>query len=89
MTEFGWAPVPGSAGVFQFLSDSFVLPTGAPHRDAAIAWLTVAGSKEGQDAFKPGQRFHPRLAVMATKLSMMNISNPRWMIGQKMSWLVP
>jgi glucose/mannose transport system substrate-binding protein len=53
MTGFGWAPVPGTAGTFQFLSDSFVLPTGAPHRDAAIAWLTVAGSKEGQDAFNP------------------------------------
>jgi len=53
ITEFGWAPVPGTAGTFQFLSDSFVLPTGAPHRDAAIAWLTVAGSKEGQDAFNP------------------------------------
>jgi glucose/mannose transport system substrate-binding protein len=53
MTEFGWAPVPGTAGTFQFLSDSFVLPTGAPNRDAAIAWLTVAGSKEGQDAFNP------------------------------------
>jgi glucose/mannose transport system substrate-binding protein len=53
MTEFGWAPVPGSVGTFQFLSDSFVLPTGAPHRDAAIAWLTIAGSKEGQDAFNP------------------------------------
>ncbi len=48
-----WAPVPGTSGNFQFLSDSFVLPTGAPHRDAAIAWLTVAGSKEGQDAFNP------------------------------------
>ncbi len=53
MTEFGWTPVPGTAGTFQFLSDSFVLPTGAPHRDQAIAWLTVAGSKEGQDAFNP------------------------------------
>jgi glucose/mannose transport system substrate-binding protein len=51
--DFGWAPTPGSAGTFQFLSDSFVLPTGAPDRDAAIAWLTVAGSKEGQDAFNP------------------------------------
>ena len=48
-----WAPVPGTAGNFQFLSDSFVLPVGAPHRDAAVAWLTVAGSKEGQDAFNP------------------------------------
>jgi glucose/mannose transport system substrate-binding protein len=52
-TDYGWAPVPGTAGNFQFLSDSFVLPVGAPHRDAAIAWLTVAGSKEGQDAFNP------------------------------------
>jgi glucose/mannose transport system substrate-binding protein len=50
---YAWAPVPGTAGNFQFLSDSFVLPVGAPHRDAAIAWLTVAGSLEGQDAFNP------------------------------------
>ena len=50
---YTWAPVPGTDGNFQFLSDSFVLPVGAPHRDAAIAWLTVAGSKEGQDAFNP------------------------------------
>lgn len=53
MQEYGWAPVPGTGGNFQFLSDSFVLPVGAPHRDAAIAWLTVAGSREGQDAFNP------------------------------------
>ena len=53
MEGYGWAAVPGTAGNFQFLSDSFVLPNGAPHRDAAIAWLTVAGSREGQDAFNP------------------------------------
>jgi glucose/mannose transport system substrate-binding protein len=35
------------------LSDSFGLPLGAPNRDAAVAWLTVCGSKEGQDAFNP------------------------------------
>ena len=52
-TDYGWAPVPGTGGTFQFLSDSFVLPVGAPNRDAAIAWLTLAGSKEGQDAFNP------------------------------------
>jgi glucose/mannose transport system substrate-binding protein len=51
--DFGWAPVPGTVGSFQFLSDSFVLPAGAPNRDAAIAWLKVAGSREGQDAFNP------------------------------------
>ncbi len=51
--DYGWAPVPGTAGNFQFLSDSFVLPVGAPNREAAIAWLEVAGSIEGQDAFNP------------------------------------
>ena len=53
MVDFGWTPVPGTSGTFQFLSDSFVLPVGAPDREAAIAWLTTAGSKEGQDAFNP------------------------------------
>jgi len=52
-TDYGWAAVPGTGGIFQFLSDSFVLPVGAPHRDAAISWLTVAGSKAGQEAFNP------------------------------------
>ncbi|HUH06985.1 MAG TPA: ABC transporter substrate-binding protein [Egibacteraceae bacterium] len=52
-TGYGWAPTPGSDGVFQFLSDSFVLPRDAKNRDGAIAWLTVAGSQEGQDAFNP------------------------------------
>jgi glucose/mannose transport system substrate-binding protein len=53
MTDYGWAPVPGSVGVFQFLSDSFVLAVGAPDEDGAMAWLKVAGSKEGQEAFNP------------------------------------
>jgi glucose/mannose transport system substrate-binding protein len=52
-TDFGWAPAPGTDGAFMWLSDSFGLPKGAPNRDAAIAWLKVAGSKEGQDAFNP------------------------------------
>lgn len=52
-TDYGWAPVPGTKGIFQFLSDSFTLPKGAPHPDTAKAWLTVAGSKEGQEAFNP------------------------------------
>lgn len=52
-TDYGWAPVPGSVGVFQFLSDSFVLAVGAPDPEGAMAWLKVAGSKEGQEAFNP------------------------------------
>lgn len=52
-TDYGWAPVPGSVGVFQFLSDSFVLAAGAPDPEAATAWLKIAGSKAGQEAFNP------------------------------------
>jgi glucose/mannose transport system substrate-binding protein len=50
---YGWAPVPGTAGVYQWLSDSFTLPKGAPNRAAAIKWLTLLGSKRAQDAFNP------------------------------------
>ena len=53
MTDYGWAPVPGSVGVFQFLSDSFVLAVGAPDPEGATAWLKIAGSKAGQEAFNP------------------------------------
>jgi glucose/mannose transport system substrate-binding protein len=51
--DYGWAPPPGTDGVFQFLSDSFVLPVGAPHPNASLAWLRLAGSREGQEAFNP------------------------------------
>jgi glucose/mannose transport system substrate-binding protein len=52
-TGYSWAPVPGTGGNFQFLSDSFTLAVGAPNPEAAVAWLTVAGSLAGQDAFNP------------------------------------
>ena len=52
-TDYGWTPAPGSVGVFQFLSDSFVLAVGAPDEDDAMSWLKIAGSKEGQEAFNP------------------------------------
>jgi glucose/mannose transport system substrate-binding protein len=52
-TDFDWAASPGTYGVFNFLSDSFVLPVGAKHPDATTAWLTVAASKAGQEAFNP------------------------------------
>jgi glucose/mannose transport system substrate-binding protein len=50
---YGWAPPPGTDGVFQFLSDSFTLARNAPHPEAAMAWLEIAGSKAGQEAFNP------------------------------------
>jgi glucose/mannose transport system substrate-binding protein len=51
--DYGWAPSPGTKGSFIMLSDSFGLPKGAPHREQAINWLKVCGSREGQDAFNP------------------------------------
>lgn len=51
--DFGWAPSPGTEGVFMMLADSFGLPKGAPNREATLAWLRVVGSREGQDIFNP------------------------------------
>lgn len=52
-TDYAAAPTPGSDGVYNFLSDSFTLPKGAPHKSAAEKWLTLCGSAEGQDLFNP------------------------------------
>ncbi|MGW0810545.1 ABC transporter substrate-binding protein [Nonomuraea sp. NPDC002799] len=52
-SDFDWAPAPGTVGTYMWLSDSFTLPKGAKNRDGAVAWLKVAASKEGQDAFNP------------------------------------
>jgi glucose/mannose transport system substrate-binding protein len=51
----GWDVVasPGSDGVYNFLSDSFTLPKGAPHKAAAEKWLVECASPAGQDAFNP------------------------------------
>jgi len=51
--EYNVTTSPGTDGIFNFLSDSFTLPTGAPHRDIAVEWLRLAGSQEGQDTFNP------------------------------------
>jgi glucose/mannose transport system substrate-binding protein len=50
---YGWAAVPGTTNVYDWLSDSFTLPKGAPHRAAAIQWLGFLGSKKAQDTFNP------------------------------------
>jgi glucose/mannose transport system substrate-binding protein len=51
--DYGYAAAPGNEGIFMWLSDSFGLAKGAPNPDQARAWLAVAGSREGQDAFNP------------------------------------
>lgn len=52
-TGYGWAPVPGTQGVFDALSDSFAAARGAPNQANLMAWLELAASKEGQEAFNP------------------------------------
>src|SRR5574341_663518 len=52
-TDFDWAPPPGTNGIFVFLADSFVLPVGNKNPQGTLDWLTVAASKEGQEAFNP------------------------------------
>ena len=52
-TDFDWTPTPGTQGIFVFLSDSFVLPVGNKNPDGTLAWLTIAASKAGQEAFNP------------------------------------
>lgn len=51
--EFSWTASPGTNGTFIWVSDGFVLATGANNREAAIAWLKVVSSVEGQDIFNP------------------------------------
>jgi glucose/mannose transport system substrate-binding protein len=52
-TDFGYAPTPQTAGVYNALADSFGLPNNAADRENAISWLKIAGSVAGQDAFNP------------------------------------
>jgi glucose/mannose transport system substrate-binding protein len=52
-TGYGWAPPPGTQGIFVALSDSFSLPAEAPNLENAENWLRVCGSLEGQEAFNP------------------------------------
>jgi glucose/mannose transport system substrate-binding protein len=52
-TDYNWTAVPGTTGVYDWLSDSFTLPKGAPHRNAAVKWLGFLGSRVAQDTFNP------------------------------------
>jgi glucose/mannose transport system substrate-binding protein len=51
--DFGWVNHPGTGGSFLIVADGFTLAKGAPHKEAAIAWLRSIGSKEAQEAFNP------------------------------------
>ena len=51
--DYHWTTAPGTEDYFMVLSDSFGLPKNAPHRENAVAFLRIIGSKAGQDAFNP------------------------------------
>jgi glucose/mannose transport system substrate-binding protein len=46
--QYSVMPAPGTAGVFDFLADSFTLPAGAVHPEGARAWLLTVASAAGQ-----------------------------------------
>jgi glucose/mannose transport system substrate-binding protein len=52
-TDYGWAPAPGNAAIYQALSDSFGLPNKAPHPDATKLFLAYLGSADAQAIFNP------------------------------------
>ena len=49
--DFGWVCNPYTDGSFVIIADGFTLARGAPHKEAALAWLRSIGSKEAQEAF--------------------------------------
>lgn len=62
--QFGWAPTPGTQGIFAAVSDAFGLPSGlkGKARTNAINFLKVLGSAKAQAKFNPLKgTFSPRL----------------------------
>jgi glucose/mannose transport system substrate-binding protein len=51
--DSGWAPAPGTSGIYDALSDTFGMPRKARHKKEALDWLRLVGSREGQEAFNP------------------------------------
>lgn len=50
-SSYDYWPAPGTEGVYQWLSDSFTLPTNGSDPAGAKCWLKVVGSAAGQKAF--------------------------------------
>jgi glucose/mannose transport system substrate-binding protein len=50
-TDYGWAPVPGTKGIYDALSDTFGLPKNSKHPELTKEFLGVLGSKQGQETF--------------------------------------
>jgi glucose/mannose transport system substrate-binding protein len=52
-TDYGWAPTPGTEGIYLALSDSFGLPKNAKNAEGVKAFLKLLGSAAAQDLFNP------------------------------------
>ena len=52
-SDYGWVPTPGTAGIYDVLSDTFGLPSGARHVEQARNWLRMVGTAQAQDVFNP------------------------------------
>jgi glucose/mannose transport system substrate-binding protein len=50
-TDYTYQAFPGTEEAYQWVSDSFVLPTGARNEEGALCWLKTLGSADGQKAF--------------------------------------
>lgn len=65
--DYVYFPTPGTEGVFDFLADSFTLPTGAPNPAGAKAWLETISSVEGQEAFNAAKGSIPARTDVPTE----------------------
>lgn len=50
---FGYTPFPGTSEDFMVITDTFGLPKGVENPEQVKEFLSVLGSKEGQDTFNP------------------------------------
>ena len=78
--DYGWAPVPGTDGNFQFLSDSFVMASNAPHPEATLAWLQLPAPARGRMRSTPSRApFRPATTPIAP--STVSTCSPPWTTG--------
>jgi glucose/mannose transport system substrate-binding protein len=52
-TNYGWTTTPGTAGIYDALSDGFGLPKGAKDVQQVRNWLRMIGTPQAQDIFNP------------------------------------
>ncbi|MFJ1703452.1 ABC transporter substrate-binding protein [Kitasatospora sp. NPDC088346] len=79
---YDWAPAPGTDGVFQYLSDVFVLAAGARHPAAALAWLAECGSPDGQLAFNGAKGAIPARTDLPAQARTLFGPYARWSLEQ-------